>query len=368
MKVVHFIATLDIGGAEKQLLTLCEEQIKHGYEVIVIPLKGSNTLAPEFQLIGVEVRNQLRDKNTLSQYIQLFSLNLKLSDYVFHAHSAKIQLLLTLLPFSVKNRLIISKHDAMQFISQVPIPISRLLWKWVQFRASKVLKISKSIVQEMNQRKEWIDEKKSRIIYYGMSKKDMFEIRHASREECREIWGLGNHDFVIGTVGRLVKEKNHLLLLEVFEQLLKVQPNSNLVICGYGPLEKEIGEKIEKLGIASKVIILNNIKNAKKVYAGFDLFVLPSLTEGFGLVLLEAMSAELPIVAANVGAIPEVLGANYSFMFNPASREELLERLVNSTDMSVRKELSQQTNLRLENFTSEVMFRNMDSVYRTLEF
>jgi glycosyltransferase involved in cell wall biosynthesis len=368
MKVAHLIATIDVGGAEKQLLTLCEEQIKHGYKVIVMPLKGLNTLAPEFQSIGVDVRNLLRDRNTVSQYVQLFKLKLKLSDYLFHAHSAKIQLLLTLLPFSFKNRLILSKHDAMPFISQVSPLISRLLWKWVQIRVSKVLTISKSIVREMNQRREWVDQKKSRIIHYGMSKKDIFDIVHASREECREIWGLGNQDFVIGTVGRLVKEKNHLLLLEAFEQLLKVQPNSNLIICGYGPLEKEIGEKIENLGIASKVTILNNVKNAKRVYAGFDLFVLPSLTEGFGLVLLEAMSAELPIVAANVGAIPEVLGENYRFMFNPTRSEELLERLVSSTEMSVRIEQSQQTTLRLKNFTSEAMFRNMDSLYRSLQF
>jgi glycosyltransferase involved in cell wall biosynthesis len=368
MKVVHFIATLDVGGAEKQLLTLCEEQLKHGYEVIVIPLKGSNTLAPEFQSIGVDVRNQLRNRNTVSQYVRLLGFNPGLSGYLIHAHSAKIQLLLTLLPFSLKNRFIVSKHDAMQFISQVPLPISRILWKWVQIRSSKVLTISKSIVHEMNNRKEWIDQKKSTVIYYGMSEKDIFEIGHESRERCRENWGLGNQDFVIGTVGRLVKEKNHLFLLDVFEQLLKVQPNSYLVICGYGPLEKEIREKIEKLGIASKVRILNNVKNTMKVYAGFDLFVLPSLTEGFGLVLLEAMSAELPIVAANVGAIPEVLSENYRFMFNPTRSEELLERLVSSTEMSVRREQSQQTTLRLKNFTSQAMFRNMDSLYRSLQF
>ena len=366
MKVLHFIATLDVGGAEKQLLTLCEEQIEHGYEVVVIPLKGSNTLAPDFQSIGAGVIDQFRNRNTLLQYFRLLRMIPRFPEAVLHAHSAKVQLLLTLLPLSLNNRLVISKHDAMQFIAQVPQSVSRLLWKWVQIRSSKVLTISKSIAHEMNQRKEWIDQKKSKIIYYGMSKSDIFEIRNGSREKCRESWGLDNREFVIGTVGRLVKEKNHLFLLKVFTQLLEVDSNINLVICGYGQLEDEIQNEIKKEGIASRVRVMNDVKNIKRVYAGFDLFVLPSLTEGFGLVLLEAMSANLPIIAADVGAIPEVLGENYGCMFDPTNSEELLELLVSSTEFSVRKEQSRQTTLRLKNFTSQAMFRHMDSLYKSL--
>ena len=82
--------------------------------------------------------------------------------------------------------------------------------------------------------------------------------------------------------------------------------------------------------------------------------------------LLEAMSADLPIIASNVGAIPEVLGNNYRFMFNPLNHQELLDTLVSSEKESVRKTVARQTSLRLENFKSEAMFSRMDSIYRSL--
>ena len=98
MKVVHFIATLDVGGAEKQLLTLCQEQVAHGYKVTVLPLKGSNALASEFEVSGVEVDNQIRNKGTFVQYIKILSIVLRFSRCVLHAHSAKIQYPLLQLP------------------------------------------------------------------------------------------------------------------------------------------------------------------------------------------------------------------------------------------------------------------------------
>ena len=366
MKVVHFIATLDVGGAEKQLLTLCQEQVSHGYKVTVLPLKGSNSLASEFEASGVEVDNQIRNKGTLVQYIKTLLIVLRFSRCVLHAHSAKIQILLSLLPVSLHGQLVISKHDSMQFISQVPSYLSRFLWGWVQFRASRVLVISQAIAEEMDLRGELVDKNKLVKCYYGISNKEISEIGNANRKVIRASWGVSEKDFVIGSVGRLVREKNHLFLLEVFQQFLKVNPGAVLIVCGYGPLEVDLEKAIENLKIESKVKILNNIRKPKEVYAGFDLFVLPSLTEGFGLVLLEAMSADLPIIASNVGAIPEVLGNNYRFMFNPLNHQELLDTLVSSEKESVRKTVARQTSLRLENFKSEAMFSRMDSIYRSL--
>lgn len=367
MNVAHFIATLDIGGSEKQLLTLCQEQVNNGYKVVIMPIKGSNTLESEFQSIGVEIDNRFRNRNFVCQYFRALFLTKRLSEFVIHVHSAKAALILTLLPTSFGRRLVFSKHDSMQFIPQAPKSLSRLLWRWVQLRTSRVLVISEAITHEMNLRKEWINTEKAALSYYGISKDEISSIGHADREALRNSWGVSKEDLVIGTVGRLVKEKNHRFLLEVFQQLLHEKPKAILVICGYGPLESELRNKIEILDLESNVRILNDVKNAKEVYVGFDLFVLPSLTEGFGLVLLEAMSAKLPIIAARVGAIPEVLGTNYGFMFDPTNNEELLKLLALASESSVRKKIAQETNLRLNNFTSLAMFNEMDSVYRSIQ-
>ena len=366
MKVAHFIATLDIGGAEKQLLTLCREQIEHGYEVVVFPLKGSDTLAPEFQKLGAEVNLQLKNKNVFMQYFYMFVFARNHTEVIFHGHSAKAQTLLSILPISKANRIVLSKHDAMSFIVRLPKSLSRLLWKWVQFRSAKALLISQAIGHEMDIRKEYIDPSKMTISYYGLSKSEVIEIKHSDREKIRLSWGVEDSNFVVGTVGRLVKEKNQLFLLDVFHKFLNSNPKAILVICGYGPLELELRKRIQSLRIGANVRILTRVENIKKVYVGFDLFVLPSSTEGFGLVLLEAMSADLPIIASRVGAIPEVLGYECKSLFDPTNEKELLDLLVRSSNDSFRKEMVINSSSRLNNFTSMAMFNRIDSLYKSL--
>lgn len=366
MKVAHIIATLDVGGAEKQLLTLCREQVRHGYEVLVVPLKGSNNLENEFRLGGVKVDNRLRGKRIWKQWTHLFNLVRNHQSFIFHSHSPKAQLLLSLIPLNLTNGIVISKHDAMPFIPSLPSWLSRLLWKFAQARANRVILISNAIRLEMELRRESILPKKTDVIYYGISEEEIREIQQSNRSKARDAWKISNPTFVIGTVGRLVKEKNHLFLIEVFHEFIKINPNSFLVICGYGPLEDELRQKIEELNIVENVAICSNLKNVKEVYKGFDLFVLPSVTEGFGLVLLEAMSANLPILGSRVGAIPEVLGQDCEFMFNPTNQGELIELLVKAQNSKIRDEYINQTSEKLSYFSSESMFKRIESIYSSL--
>jgi glycosyltransferase involved in cell wall biosynthesis len=368
MKVVHMIATLDVGGAEKQLITLCKEQVRNGYDVLILPLKGSNTLASEFTQIGGNVSDKVRNKSFISQYFRILIFLNREKKSVIHVHSAKAQLLISLMPFFLRNRFVVSKHDAMQFVPVVSLFLSRLLWRWVQFRCKRVVGISEAIFQQMNHRHESINTKKSIVSYYGISQSDIEEITNVDKQKLRNSWGVAHSTFVIGTVGRLIEEKNQEFMIEVFAKFLNQFPNSYLVICGHGPLEKVLRQRSESLGISNKISILDNIGNAKEIYAGLDLFVLPSLTEGFGLVLLEAMSAELPIIASRVGAIPEVLGMNYRFMFNSTNPDEFLSLLILASNVSIRKKMANETTSRLKIFTSEAMFERIDAVYRSLRF
>ena len=94
-----------------------------------------------------------------------------------------------------------------------------------------------------------------------------------------------------------------------------------------------------------------------------DLFVLASKYEGFGLVLLEAMSREKPIVAANNSAIPEVLGENYSGLFQTSNQRELTLKLVSAIQLRTRLELKKELKDRLELFTPEKMAQNIHAYY-----
>lgn len=139
-----------------------------------------------------------------------------------------------------------------------------------------------------------------------------------TKQEAREQLNLDPDIFVFGTLSRLVKGKGHLILLPAFAKLVHEQHvQANLAIIGTGPLENELMQLAHKLGIADKFHIITNIaREGARYLRAFDAFVFPSLSEAFGIALLEAMLAELPIITTTVGGIPEAVG-NYADLIPP---------------------------------------------------
>lgn len=104
--------------------------------------------------------------------------------------------------------------------------------------------------------------------------------------------------FVVGNVGRLHEQKNQKFLIDVFFELQKEKQNSVLIIIGTGPLKNELHTYVKKLGIEEKVRFLENRSDMNELYQAMDIFVLPSLFEGLGIVAIEAQAAGLPVIAS----------------------------------------------------------------------
>lgn len=102
------------------------------------------------------------------------------------------------------------------------------------------------------------------------------------------------------TLGRLSPEKNQSILIEAFRDVVDKYPNSILYICGEGPLEKTLRDKISGLELTENVIILGLVKNPFPLLSRCDCFVLPSLYEGFGLVILESMVLGIPVIVNDI--------------------------------------------------------------------
>lgn len=129
------------------------------------------------------------------------------------------------------------------------------------------------------------------------------------RDEYRKALGVDDGTLVVGNVGRLVKTKNQLFLVEVFAELSKKQ-NAKLVLIGSGPDELIIRNSISKNNIEDKVVMLGRRDDIEKWYQAFDIYVAPSLYEGFGLSILEAQASNLPCVVSS--AIPRDVAMNDS--------------------------------------------------------
>lgn len=122
------------------------------------------------------------------------------------------------------------------------------------------------------------------------------------RQEVRNELGIGDR-FAVGNVGRFMPQKNHMFIVEVFSELMKKIPNSVLLLVGQGNLEQQIHQNVLDKGIESNVFFLGQRSDANRIYQAMDVFFLPSLYEGFGIVNIEAQCSGLMCVVSE--AIPK---------------------------------------------------------------
>lgn len=136
--------------------------------------------------------------------------------------------------------------------------------------------------------------------------------------------GLGQDDLVIGIVARLVPVKNHICLLKAFSLIKDKLKNVKLMIVGDGELRSDLEAYVRANGLNRDVIFLGNRRDTAEIIKTFDLFVLPSFSEGLSITLLEAMACRKPIIATDVGGNREVIGNNEAGILVPSDSVEAL--------------------------------------------
>ena len=161
----------------------------------------------------------------------------------------------------------------------------------------------------------------SEVVYHGINI-EFQDTDRIVRDNIRKKLFLRSTDCLVLFVGKFSKYKNVLILLDSIPYITANEKNVKFLLIGEGELYDEIIEKIKNIGVAEYVILKSNVKHIRDYYLASDLFVLPSYTETFGLVLLEAMANKVPVIASSGGACPEVLGDN-ALLFDPRDCEEL---------------------------------------------
>ena len=134
---------------------------------------------------------------------------------------------------------------------------------------------------------------------------DRYKYNIDIRNKIRKELNINDDTLVIGHIGRFVEQKNHRYLIDIFNEIHSKNNNSILILIGQGPLQDEIKDKVNKLGLDNSVLFLGQLDNANEYYQAFDIFLLPSLYEGLCMVLIEAecsgllsyTSTEVPLEA-----------------------------------------------------------------------
>lgn len=158
---------------------------------------------------------------------------------------------------------------------------------------------------------------------------EKFKFSSSIRSQVRNQLQIDDGTFVIGHVGRFYEMKNHLFLIDIFANVIRYQPNSKLILAGDGPLRKKIEGKVEELGLVDKVIFTGVYDKINELLQSFDIFLFPSLFEGFGIAVLEAQGSGLPCIISDTISKEVDLGINLVDTLSLANKELWVEKIVN---------------------------------------
>jgi glycosyltransferase involved in cell wall biosynthesis len=149
-------------------------------------------------------------------------------------------------------------------------------------------------------------------------------IEGVNRFEVRKEAGIGADDVLLLSVGRLVYQKAHEVLVAAMPLVLKEFPTAKVGICGDGVLRADLESQIRSSGLSNSVKLLGKFDSVAKFLASADVFVLPSRWEGLPIALLEAMSAGLPVIATKVEGVDEVIVEGEQGLFVPVENPDAL--------------------------------------------
>lgn len=167
---------------------------------------------------------------------------------------------------------------------------------------------------------------------------DKFKRNEKNRKLKRKELGVYDDEFIIGHVGRFVSQKNHEFLIDVFKKIHDKNSNARLMLIGQGPLMERVKNKIENLELTEFVTFLGQRLDVCELYQTFDMFVLPSIYEGLGMVLVEAQAAGVPCIAST--EVPDVakVAENFLFLSLSAGAEYWAEQIINKPESREEKE------------------------------
>lgn len=177
---------------------------------------------------------------------------------------------------------------------------------------------------------------------------DGFLYNEEIRTEMKKELGLED-SFVVGHVGRFSRQKNHTFLIDIFLEILKINPNSVLLLIGTGENEEMIKGKVNRLGISNKVRFMGVRSDVDKLYQIMDVFVLPSLFEGVPVVGVEAQFSDLPCFFSSRVPSEVAFSTKSTFVDLNLSAEEWARQIVSKSGSQRRDEGYLTSKYRIEN-------------------
>jgi glycosyltransferase involved in cell wall biosynthesis len=322
MKILYLTGHLNTGGITSYLLTLVKGLKQEGHLVYVASSGGE--LLEDFQECGIiHLPIPLKTKSEVSPQVILSFF--KLRDFIkaanidlIHANTHVSQVLACLLSRFTGRPYLFTCHG---FFRR---RFSRRLFPcW----GKKVIAISAQVKEHLL-RDFKVDEEKIALIHNGIDVERFRRQKTEDRRQTRQALGLGSGQ-IVGIIARLSEVKGHLYLLEAMSRVLQQLPQAQLLIIGEGRIKTDLLRLSQRLKMGKSVFFIPSLKDTTAALAMMDVFVMPSLQEGLGLALMEAMACGCAVIGSDVGGIRALIrdGTN-GLLVRPKDPEDLSRKLL----------------------------------------
>jgi glycosyltransferase involved in cell wall biosynthesis len=304
-----------------------------GHRVILLTTveRFAEPLSQVAEVIHVPIPRRIDPRADVRALVQLHAKLVELKPDFVHTHTSKAGLLGRLAArWAGVPRIIHTIHELPQ--NAADNSWVKSLYRWIEIGAARLTDhfVTVSSINHQQILAEGIcPPEKLTTVSNGLDLSN-YAVR-ISREEQRAAWGLPHRAFVLGTSARLERAKGHTYLLQALPELLRRIPELYWVsTSSTGLLRDELTKHAERLGISERVRWLGWVEDLPSALAALDLFVLPTLYEGQGVVLLEAMAVERAVVCSRVGGTQDVLVDGETGIFVPPRQPAALVEAIDS--------------------------------------
>lgn len=309
IRLMFIIDTLEIGGAEKLLLSNLIHLDKIRFQIAVIYLTGNGALLRQLKLPGVRIFGPLikNENNIFLGVLKIVRCIRTFNCDIVHTHLYYANIYGRIASWLTKVPVVISTLHNPDYTYESNTSLRFKFRKFFDKITGNSINTCFFAVSDTvkNDFQKNLGFRNILTIYNSI---DIENFSHPAQDSdrIRKSLGLTKKDRIILNVGRLHVQKGQSDLIEAFNILYGSYPGLKLLIVGSGLKEKELKNKANSLGLKDNVKFLGEIREIEEIYKIADIFVLSSLYEGFGMVVIEAMASAVPVVATLVDGINEI--------------------------------------------------------------
>ncbi|MBW2622770.1 MAG: glycosyltransferase [Deltaproteobacteria bacterium] len=377
LKVLHVITRLDKGGAPKNTLLTVSGLNKERYEVVLVSgpsydpeedLDARTRQAGVKFLVCEHLARPIRPLADLKALWTMYRFMRQNRFDLVHTHTSKAGVIGRAAALLAGVPVIIHAshgHIYTGFYGPLFLRILLLIDRFQSRWTDRIITLTAKGLEEQV-RMRIAPRSRFRVIPSGI---DLARFMHTtvSVEGKRAELGLPPIGPVLGMVAELDPRKGHAHLIEAMPAVLEAHPDARLLIVGQGPLEHELRAMINALGLRDAIILTGHREDVPEILHLLDVFVLSSVNEGMGRVIVEAMACARPVVASDLMGIPELVEHGLTgYLFRPRDSHDLAGKIIDLLDNPEKAEkMGQRGRDKVyPRYDETVMVRAYEDLYR----